>query len=81
MVEIGPRWSIKIQKVFGTDNALVFSSSQSVKGGLSKNELNDLKRKRKIDNRKKSEKLARTQVVMSENTTRTLLINRAIRGE
>jgi len=60
---------------------MVYKSNTASKHDVSKQEVNELKRKRKIFNNSKIENKIKNQKVTNGNPSRTLLIKRAIRGE
>jgi hypothetical protein len=81
MVEIGPRWSVKIERIFGTERKMIYKSRSANKQDVSKQEANELKRKRKLINNSKIQNNIENHRRTSEDPARTLLINRSIRGE
>jgi len=80
-VEIGPRWSFKVEKVFDDQGQIIYKDIIAKKSEVRLNEINDLKRKRKQINSKKFKDRHENQKMVDENPDRTLRIRKAIRGE
>mmetsp|Transcript_27396 Transcript_27396/g.60214 ORF Transcript_27396/g.60214 Transcript_27396/m.60214 type:complete len:167 (+) Transcript_27396:545-1045(+) len=81
LVEIGPRWSFKVEKVFDDQGQIIYKDIIAKKSEVRLNEINDLKRKRKQINSKKFKDRHENQKMVDENPDRTLRIRKAIRGE
>lgn len=78
LVEIGPRFSFRMSKVFLQNNHLIYFDKFALKSSETKNEINELKRKRKIKKNDNIRQHIENQRVTSDNPNRTLMISKVL---
>jgi len=78
LVEIGPRFSFRLSKIFLINNSMIYHDRFALKSRESKNEINELKRKRKIKKNDNIKKNIDNQRMTSDHPERTLMISKVL---